>query len=322
MSNNLKLLLIGSGYMTREYLKVIDFYNHECTVVGRGQENIDKLSQEFPRVTFHAGGIDDFALYNDLKIYTHCINLVNACYTYDVTLTLIMNGATNILLEKPGSTNIDKLKTLQKRAKNQAVIFIGYNRRFYASIQQLKALVKQEGGIESAHFEFTEWVHKISKDDYDHETLEKWVIANSSHVIDTVFYLIGLPKKINCYVNGKNTIDWHKTGSVFTGSGMSEKGVCFSYNSNWNSSGRWSIEISTAENRYILCPLEELRVQKKGEITVNQMKLNCQNEAAKEFKPGIHDLFQSFIQNNGSSLLKISDQIKNLHYLNAIGGYE
>ena len=36
-----------------------------------------------------------------------------------------------------------------------------------------------------------EWVHTINEDDYSNEVLEKWIISNSSHVIDTVFYLIG-----------------------------------------------------------------------------------------------------------------------------------
>ena len=58
-------------------------------------------------------------------------------------------------------------------------------------------IVQQDGGIISVHFEFTEWIHTINPEDYDDESLNKWIIANSSHVIDTVFYLIGNPKIIN-----------------------------------------------------------------------------------------------------------------------------
>ena len=38
---------------------------------------------------------------------------------------------------------------------------------------------------------------------YDSETNFYWGIANSSHVIDTAFYLGGKPKWINCEQQGK-----------------------------------------------------------------------------------------------------------------------
>ena len=50
----------------------------------------------------------------------------------------------------------------------------------------------------------------------------------------------------------------------FSGAGISISGALFSYQANWQSAGRWSVEILTKKNRLILCPLEELKVQKRG----------------------------------------------------------
>ena len=44
----IKILLIGTGFMATEFLKVIDYLKYECVIVGRGQERLNILKKEFP----------------------------------------------------------------------------------------------------------------------------------------------------------------------------------------------------------------------------------------------------------------------------------
>ena len=321
MSNNVKILIIGSGFMTEHYLKVISSNKHECIVVGRGKRNIKKLSKIYSNIKFYSGGIENFLKNNSIKKYTHFFNLVNIEYCLSITKLLIEKGAKNILVEKPGALNVNDLISLKNSVeKIKANVFIAYNRRFYESVNKLINLSKIDGGIENIHFEFTEWVHTIDKDDYSSEVLEKWIISNSSHVIDTVFYLIGSPKEINTRILGANKIDWHKSGSIFVGSGISTNEIPFSYNTNWNSAGRWAIEVTTNTKRYYLKPMEKLLVQNKGEINIKDIELP--NDKDINFKPGIYDLISSFLNDDHTKLLSLKEQIGHIKFFNKIGDYK
>ena len=90
----------------------------------------------------------------------------------------------------------------------------------------------------------------FGKHTHDVSVLNKWVISNSSHVLDTVFYLIGNPETLKCQINGQNKIKWHPSGSIFSGFGISSKNIPFSYQANWNSAGRWSIEVLTKKEDF------------------------------------------------------------------------
>ena len=306
--------------MTNHYLKVISFKKIECEVVGRGEKNIKKLSEIYPNTKFHSGGLESFISQNSITKFTHFINLVNIEYCISITKLLLNNGAKKILLEKPGALNVSSLKLIKGSAnKLNSELLIGYNRRFYESVDKLIELSNNDGGIKNVHFEFTEWVHTINEDDYSNEALEKWIISNSSHVIDTVFYLIGLPKEISINTIGTNQINWHPTGSIFTGSGISSKDIPFSYNTNWNSAGRWAIEVTTNTKRYYLKPMEKLSVQNKGQINITDIELP--NDKDINFKPGVYNLVHSFLGGDYSKLLSIDEQIEHIKIYDQIGNY-
>ena len=316
----MKILIIGTGYIAQEYLKVLTYLKINCIIVGRGESNLIKIKNKFPNHKYHSGGLENYIKQNSIKQFTHFINLVNIEYCIAITQLLLNHGAKKILLEKPGGLNIYELTSIRDSANNfNADIVIGYNRRFFESINKLIELSNFDGGIENIHFEFTEWVHTINKDDYSSETLDKWIISNSSHVIDTVFYLIGLPKQITTKTLGANKIDWHKSGSIFVGSGISSREIPFSYNTNWNSAGRWAIEVTTNTKRYYLKPMEELYVQNKGQINITEIKLP--EDKDKKFKPGMFDLITSFLNNETEKLLSITEQLEHIKIYNQIGAY-
>tara|TARA_B100001250_G_scaffold93253_1_gene77722 strand:+ start:12332 stop:13306 length:975 start_codon:yes stop_codon:yes gene_type:complete len=324
MSNNLKkitkVLIVGSGYMATEYAKVLTGLNVAFEVVGRGISNCKKMEKKFS-VKVHFGGIEHFLSNNILSEFSHIINTVNVNFLNETTQSLINAGAKKILLEKPGDLTISGMKKISDLSKiNNCEILIAYNRRFYSSVQEVKRLSKKDGGIISMHFEFTEWIHTINEKDYDKESLNKWIIANSSHVIDAALYLIGDIKNMHSNVSGKSSISWHPTGSIFTGSGTSTNNIPFTYHANWLSSGRWSIEVLTKKRRFYLKPMENLQSQNIGEIEIKKIAIN--DELDKQYKPGLYKQVLNFTENNFDDFCRIKDQVKRIDNIyNKIGNY-
>jgi len=310
-------LVLGAGYMTEEYLKILNFKQIETVVLSRGQRNINKIKEKF-KVTAFAGGMELFNF--DSYIFTHAIVAVSVQDLYSVTCTLIKKGIKNILVEKPACLNTDELENLIHLSNEFNVnIFIAYNRRFYSSVTSLKEKLIDEGGIQMVNFEFTEWIHTIDQNKFPIEVLNKFFLANSTHVVDTVFYLIGNPKTLSSLVMG-NKISWHPSGSLFIGFGTSTNGIPFSYSSNWTSAGRWSIEVLTSENRYYLKPMENLSVQKNGSIDI--LPVIISSEIDKDFKPGLNNMIDEFFSDVCENLCTLEQHKNNFTFYEIIAGYK
>lgn len=302
----MKVLLVGAGSMSKEYAKVLQHLKIDFHVVGNTTTSCKNFEEELSIPAIN-GGIKKFLKRKGLEKYSHAINTVNVEYLKETTINLIEKGIKTILIEKPGSVHIKELDEIINIAEEwQSDVYIAYNRRFYSSVEKVKELIYNDGGILSAHCEFTEWVHKINPDNYPDDIIAKWVIANSSHVLDTMFFLIGEPKILIPQISGKSKILWHPSGSIFIGSGISHNNIPFSYHSNWLSSGRWSIKILTKKHRLLLQPMEELKIQKKGTIKMQNFVL--QDAMDIKFKPGIFNQVSNFLNGNYSNLLSISDQ--------------
>lgn len=310
-------LLIGAGYMAREYAKVLTAQNKSFTVIGRSEAKVNEFKELFPEASAFAGGID--AYLNEHKAFEFAIVVSNVESLFANTRLLIEKGCKHILVEKPAALELHELEQLQKLAtQNNASVYIAYNRRFYQSATQAQKLIEADGGILSAHFEFTEWVHTIDPTTYSKEALAKWVISNSTHVIDLVFSLIGKPSELHAFVNNRS-IPWHPSGAIFTGAGMSEKQIPFTYHSNWKSAGRWSIELLTAEHKFIFAPMEKLQIQKRGTVKVEAYEADYSKDL--DYKPGLFDMVDAFYKLNINPLCTLEQHISFFQSYNQMAGY-
>jgi predicted dehydrogenase len=315
---NLNCWLIGAGYMAQEYIKVLKDKRVNITVIGRGKDKVDFIKAKFG-VNAFSGGILAY-LNNKPELPKFAIIAVSCEELYSTTKHLIELGIRNILVEKPAGLTQEEISELALSSEIYKVnLFVAYNRRFYHSVEMLRERINAEGGIQSIQFEFTEWVHTIDTQKFPTEVLSKFLIANSSHVIDTVFFLAGKPKEI-VFFTGGNDVDWHPSGSIFTGAGITEHGIYFSYASNWGAPGRWAIEIFTNASRYYLKPMERLAVQRKGSVVVEEIESNYQLD--ENYKPGIFKMVSSFLDGEvESSLCSIREHESNFKYYNIIGNY-
>lgn len=290
---NKSVAVIGSGYMANEYcsaLSKIGISNVE--LIGTSQKSLELICKKFNFKSINKN------YKNAIKLLSKKDLLIIATPIPDLVPAAKLGlkyGQENILIEKPGSLYATQLQNLDRIKKSQK-IFVAYNRLFYPNLQKLFQLVKKDGGINSCHFTFTEWVNKIDFKKYHPSVYSRWGIANSLHVISMAFRLIGMPKKITCIHSG--TLSWHKSGSIFVGSGVSKKGIPFSYNADWSSSGRWGIEVTTKKNAYRLVSLEQLYRCPINSITWIPVKFTIKYPKIKE---GVSEQILAMLAKNGKN---------------------
>lgn len=312
-----KTWLIGAGIMAIDYMKVLEKVSKDYIVIGRGE----KSAQNFKKITGKdvvVGGIENF-LKTSPELPEYAIVAVNVDMLKYTTEILIKAGIKNILLEKPGGIDKEEIINLNQFNKDyNSNIYIAYNRRFYASAIKAKEIIKNDGGVTSFNFEFTEWSHVIEKIDKKKEIKENWLLANSTHVIDLAFYLGGKPKEIKAFTTG--SLDWHKKSSIFSGAGISEKGALFSYQANWESAGRWSVEILTEKHRLIFRPMEKLQIQNRGEIAINFVD-DIDYILDTEYKPGLYKQVEAFFKKEKKEFIMLEEQSDMVEIYNIIGNY-
>jgi predicted dehydrogenase len=286
--------LIGTGQMSVDYANVLKALGVPFTVIGRGENNC-RIFKEKTGILAISGGVQKYIENKKSKVPKKAIIAVNVEELKNSCIFLVNNHIKEILLEKPGVAYQYEIKELSEAAKeNKAIILLAYNRRFYASVLKAEEIIKQDGGVTSFNFEFTEWSHLIRGMNKTEADFHNWFLGNSTHVVDLAFYLGGKPIEIKAFTKGG--LNWHPASSVFAGAGISDTGALFSYHANWEAPGRWVLELLTKSHRLIFKPLEKLQVQDIGSILENMVAIDDQLD--NNFKPGLYLQTKAFLEGN------------------------
>lgn len=303
--------------MAVDYVKVLQALELNFSIIGRGEQSA-KNCREATGCEVITGSLLGY-LSTKPPVSSHAIVAVGVEKLHETTLQLLDYGVKNILVEKPAGLNKQEIEMVYQKAKERnAQVFVAYNRRFYASVLRAKEILSEDGGMTSFNFEFTEWAHEIEKLRKADGVKENWFLGNSSHVVDLAFYLGGKPKEICTFTAGG--LAWHPAASIFSGAGVSESGALFSYQANWESAGRWSVEMLTKNHRLILRPMEKLQIQKKGSVAVEFAV--CDYKLDESFKPGLFLQTKHFINNTKDGLCDIEYHIGMMDKYNRIASYE
>lgn len=312
-----KIWLIGAGGMAQDYIKVLDDLDTKFITIGRGKETA-QMCEEATGCEVLIGGLDEYLL-SDPEICSHAIVAVGVEKLFETTKELLKYGVKNILVEKPGAMLKVEFEELTNLAEDKnAKVFIAYNRRFYASTLKALEIIREDGGVQSFNFEFTEWSHLIEKVTKANGVMEKWFLANSTHVADLAFFLGGKPEEICTFTAG--SLSWHPSASNFSGAGVSVRGALFNYHANWESAGRWSVEILTKEHRLIFRPMEKLQIQKRGSIA-QEFHESIDYKIDEKFKPGLYVQTKNFLSDEFDGMCTIMEQCSMLNIYNKIANY-
>lgn len=308
-----KVLLVGAGDMAISYANVLKDMNVDLTVVGRGLQSSERFYNT-TGINCIAGGLDNYVkehpspqndLYVILSVGTEAI--------MSSLQALVKLNPKRVLIEKPGAISINEIIDRKEDFRSlEGRVFVAYNRRFYSSVDQARKLIAEDGGLTSFNFEFTEWSHTITPLVKSPGVKENWLFANSSHVIDLAFFIGGIPEKMACFSQKAREISWHDN-TVFSGAGITKGNILFNYSANWESAGRWGIELHTLKNKYYLKPLEKLFIQKRGEIALNECIFDDSLDI--QYKPGLYNQVREFLEDEQGRLLSLEQQIFMAEYV-------
>jgi predicted dehydrogenase len=309
--------LIGSGKMALDYAKVLGALHTQTSVIGRGAESARAFGEKsnLPVIT---GGLAAHLATRPSIPHTAIVS-VGVDELAAVTELLLVHGVSRILVEKPGALDRDGISRIAAlgRAKGAEVV-IAYNRRFYAATLRAKELIAEDGGVQSMHFEFTEWAHLFRDSGRPPSVLEALFLANSTHVVDLAFYLGGTPVEIATFTAG--SLPWHSAASVFAGAGRTDRDVLFSYQANWAAPGRWGLEVLTSNHRLIFRPMETLQIMRNGSVKVEPEPLDDQRD--RDFKPGLYEQVRRFFNGGDSGFCSVDEQLSKWDIYQRIAGYD
>ena len=310
------LWLIGAGSMAQDYIKVLENLAIHYITIGRGETSA-KSARDLSSQEVITGGIEKF------------LDTKPVCATYAIIATpvqdlahcaelLIEYGVKHILIEKPAGVDKKEITQLSQKATSANTdLILAYNRRFYAATLKAEEMIKEDGGVTSTHFEFTEWSHVIETLDKPEAIFQKWFLGNSTHVVDLAFYLAGTPKELSAYTKGG--VSWHDAASIFVGAGTTTKGALFSYHANWEAPGRWQVEVLTKKHRYVFKPMEELKIIKIGSVKEEMVEIDYSLD--KEYKPGLYKQTEAFLNNDFSKHCTIAEQLEKIQYYYTMANY-
>lgn len=286
------IVIIGAGIMAESYANVLKAMDICPSIIGRS-ENSSSAFQEKTGLKTLSGGVAK--AFHSLPVKPdYAIVAVTIEELSGVTKQLIESGVKYILCEKPVGIDLKEIQEVRELAqKSGTKVYVAYNRRFYSSVLKAMELLKEDGGISSLHFDFTEWESHINLPRFSEPVRKNWILANSSHVIDMAFFMMGKPQTLHAY----------SKENVYTGSGISEKGIPFTYHSNWNSGGRWGVEVMSPKFKYFFRPLEKLQMQAKLSMEIKELP---QDELDQKFKPGLYKQVESFLGSK-ACLLELED---------------
>lgn len=126
---------------------------------------------------------------------------VVACLPWNVTETWLPELLTTpkpVLLEKPAALSSEALS--RAMAQNDTRLdnkFIGFNRRFYQTVQKLKDRVCQ-GGAKSVEITISETVAGLAAT-YGQEIIDHTLVYSSCHTLDTAVYILGPLQPVKMY---------------------------------------------------------------------------------------------------------------------------
>jgi predicted dehydrogenase len=290
----MSISLIGCGPMGLSYYQLLDAMKVPFTVHGRGKESADW----FEGKTGHRPMTGDLKsqLASLGKVPDYAIVAVSVDTLAPVTAELLEAGVKRILVEKPAGLTPEEVAGIAQLDKDHRV-FVAYNRRFYPSTTLAAELIKQDGGPTSLFFEFTEIVDRVMAVYHRPPIKENWFFANSTHVVDMAFFLGGVPGAPDA-IDLKQAITagslpWHSRATRFAGAGVIGKDCLFSYLSDWETGGRWRVEVSTPKRRFILAPLEKVFIQDRGRFDLVEQTLPA--EPVDGMKPGLSAMVSGFL---------------------------
>lgn len=297
--------------MAVAYAKALLAQGVAFEAVGRGQASAAAFSAA-TGIRPAEGGLSQYLSNQRIDAARPVVVAVPISQLAAATKQLIAAGARTLLVEKPAGLDRDEIAGVLSTEKPAgAKIYVAYNRRFYASVDAARRIIAEDGGVSSFHVDFSELTERIVTPDKDPAVLANWVLGNASHMLDLAFFLGGAPETMSGTVAG--SLPWHPAAAVFAGHGRTRSGALFTWHADWNSAGRWGLDVRTPKRRLLFQPVEKLQVQDKSGFALLEAPID--DRLDRDFKPGVYRQLEAFLSGLGeaSGLLALEDHLSTLN---------
>lgn len=298
MSELIRVAFIGAGYMASEHLNAFSACP-QAKLVGlysRSRSRAEQLAQKYADIEV-TESIED--LYSrtkpDLVVIAvpelACYGVCRQAFQYPWTM----------LVEKPVGYNIVECREITELAqKLRAEVYVGLNRRFYGTTQQLKEELKTIDSKRVVTVLDQEDTKAAISSGQPKEVVKNWMFANSIHLIDYFTQFCRGRHISTKIISGMN----NEMNSPVMAHLEFDSGDIGVYQCLWNSPGPWSVSVSTDLVRAELRPLEKLTLQTAGSrIAV----LQPEDPLDKKFKPGLIRQAQAALEATKGLVTELAD---------------
>jgi predicted dehydrogenase len=277
VASELKVAVIGAGYMAEEHLKA--FAGLPGVVIAgihsRTRARADKLAATCNTAVYDSVADLYQKTHADLVVVTvvelSMAEIAGACFAYPWT----------VLLEKPAGydlTDATRIRDAAERAGRR--VHVAFNRRAYSSTRQAVALLEKDPS--------QRFIKVIDQQDQQAAMVNKqpeivarnFMFANSIHVID-YFRVLGRGDVAGV----EPVVRWKpdQPGLVLAKVNFTSGDVGL-YEGIWNGPGPWIVTVNTAAQRLEMRPLEQVSVQLRGTRAVTPLEIDPDDKA---YKPGL-----------------------------------
>jgi predicted dehydrogenase len=175
---------VGSGRIAEFHIKASIAAGFEVSVICSrpGSQSLDKIRNKFPNIETVVV-LEEILNYDldAISIITSTDSLLN------VYQKVLLKTDCAILIEKPVCLNSIDLQSSQIDLFREKTI-VGYNRRFYSSVQDLKNIIELNPDLLQSHWNIPEVSWEINPSQMDRELFIK---DNSVHMLDLLLFLNG-----------------------------------------------------------------------------------------------------------------------------------
>ncbi len=284
---SVKIAIVGAGYMATEHARAFAAMPgvEIVGVVGRSPERASALGSRYgARVLDDVEGLWRETRADAVVVAVNEPSMAAIC-------DQVFRFPWTVLLEKPVGVDLADAHRIHDRARShgaQTRVWVGLNRRAYASTRQALGMIPEEGSrlVSVLDQQDMNVIRAMGKPEI---VVRNYMYANSLHLIDYFnVFCRGELASVEVAAPWTPETPGHVVATLLWSSG--DRGV---YQALWDGPGPWAVSVAHPQMRLEMRPLESLTVQRRGE---RQAVPAAADPVDMSFKPGLYIQAQELLR--------------------------
>lgn len=312
----IRIAIIGAGYMAEQHadalkemenVKLVGVHSrtHEKAIAFAQKFGIELIATNIADLFYKSKADAVIVAVPELSVRSVCAEVFQFPWVS--------------LIEKPAGYNFQDAEKIAKSASdNQCKAYLGLNRRHYFST--ISAIEELRSCHSRRFIQIFDQEDQLAARSSGQPALviDNWMYANSIHLIDYLCFL-GRGEIENIV----QIVPWNVHQPDYVVAKIEYSSGDFAiYHGIWNAPGPWEVNITTAEQRMVLRPLEKLHRQLRGSRSLDELP---GHEWDNKFKPGIRRQAEELINaitGRSHNLPSLNDGLRSMALVKSIYGLD